>query len=481
MFKIGIGPSSSHTLGPMKAAKDFLVKATNKGVDLSKVRSMKTDLYGSLALTGKGHHTDKAVILGMMGEDPVTVDTSTVYKKVSKITKEKKVQLLGTHQVGFKINFLRSQILPYHTNGLKFTLLGEGDQELINETYYSIGGGFILSDEETKKESSDHASKFKSLPFQFKNATELFWLSETNKIPLNKLIMENEKVFHQTTEKEIKERLDVIWSVMNSSIKRGLSSEGVLPGPLELQRRAPSLFKKKVENNQAIDPMFFMNWINVHAMAVSEENASGGQVVTSPTNGSAGVIPAVASYYNKFYADKHPNKLHDLLTTAGAIGGIFKLNSTISGAEGGCQAEIGVSSSMAAAGLTCALGGTNSEIEAAAESAMEHFIGMTCDPIGGLVQIPCIERNGVGAVKAINACSLALSESINRRVSLDRIVNVMKKTGDDMKTKYKETSKGGLAKEFFREYKKEKGSEGYDEEAEEEEETVKLFLPETLC
>lgn len=479
MFKIGIGPSSSHTLGPMKAAKQFLLKAVEKGVDISKTKTMKTDLYGSLALTGKGHHTDKAVILGMLGEDPVTVDTPKIYDKVDILAKEKKIKLLNKYDSDFKINFLRSQKLPYHTNGVKFTLLNKDDKELFSEIYYSIGGGFILSEEETKSQNKDDENKFNKLPFQFKNAKELFWMSETNQITLPQLIMENEKVYLGISEKEIKERLDVIWKVMDNCINRGLVTEGYLPGPLNLQRRAPSLYKKLLEESTSQNPMFYLNWINAHAIAVSEENASGGQVVTSPTNGSAGVIPAVLNYYFKFCADKHPNKLHDFLLSAGAIGGIFKLNSTISGAEGGCQAEIGVSASMAAAGLTCALNGNSNQIEKASESAMEHFIGMTCDPIGGLVQIPCIERNGMGAVKAINASALALTETIMNKVSLDRIVRVMKKTGEDMKSKYKETSKGGLAKEFNRKYRA--NNKKYVGDDENNDETVKLFLPETLC
>lgn len=476
MFKIGIGPSSSHTLGPMKAAKEFLLKSVAKGIDLNKVKTMKTDLYGSLALTGKGHHTDKAVILGMLGEDPKTVDTSTIYQKIEKLAAEKRLKLLNQTDVQFRINFLRSQKLPYHTNGLKFTLIGHDDSEIINEIYYSTGGGFIISEEETKNKNAADTDKFNKLPFPYKNSKELFYLSESNNISLPNLILENEKVYLGLSEKEIKDRLSEIWEVMNNSIKRGLMIEGILPGPLSLNRRAPSLYKKLLAESKTNDPMYYLNWINCHAIAVSEENASGGQVVTSPTNGSAGVIPAVLNYYFKYCADKHPNKLHDFLFTAGAIGGIFKLNSTISGAEGGCQAEIGVSSSMAAGGLTCALNGNCTQIEKASEIAMEHFIGMTCDPIGGLVQIPCIERNGVGAVKAINASALALTETNTSKISLDRIVRVMKKTGEDMKTKYKETSKGGLASDFNKKYKHkrpmEEGGEDYE---------GILLLAETFC
>lgn len=497
MFKIGVGPSSSHTLGPMKAAKDFLVKAQIKGVDLSKVKQMKTDLYGSLALTGRGHHTDKAVIMGMMGEDPVTVDTTTIYSEIEKLQVKKKVKLLKSYNSEFRINFLRSQKLPYHTNGLKFTLLDNNDNDIYNEIYYSIGGGFILSEEETQKQNNDEGKKYNSLPFPFKNAKELFWLSESNDISVPRLILENEKKYHNTTEKEILKYLDDIWRVMNNCISRGLITEGTLPGPLNLKRRAPGLYQNLLKDSIS-NPMYYLNWINTHAIAVSEENASGGQVVTSPTNGSAGVIPATINYYNNFCADKHPNKLYDFLLSAGAVGGIFKLNSTISGAEGGCQAEIGVSASMAAGGLTCALDGSSSQIEKASEIAMEHFIGMTCDPIGGLVQIPCIERNGVGAVKAINASALALTDNSQQRISLDRIVRVMKKTGEDMKTKYKETSKGGLAQEYNRKYIAKRFANEYDDENKanndndndndndennegKDKDSIKLYLPETLC
>jgi L-serine dehydratase len=469
MFKIGIGPSSSHTLGPMKAAKQFLLKAQQKGLlDPNRVKTMKTDLYGSLALTGKGHATDRAVILGMMGEDPETVDTSSIYKTVERLQEEKRLRLLNQFECDFKINFLRSQRLPYHTNGLKFSLLGKNEEEIFKDIWYSIGGGFIVNDAETKGEPRQE--EIKKIPYEYKNAKELFSLCEENKLTVPQLVLENEKAF--MSELEIKRKIDRIWEVMQGGINNGIKTSGVLPGPLMVKRRASALYEK-LSSHVEQDPMDYMNWINVYALAVSEENANGGQVVTSPTNGSAGVIPAVLQYYYKYHAKKHPNKLYDFFLTASAIGSLFKMNATISGAEGGCQAEIGVSSSMAAAGLTSALGGSNTQIENSAEMAMEHFIGMTCDPIGGVVQIPCIERNAVGAVKAVNASALSLSENHSNKVSLDRIIKVMKKTGEDMKTKYKETSKGGLAKEFKKDVK-----EGTKPEPREE---VQLDLVETLC
>lgn len=468
MFKIGIGPSSSHTVGPMKAAKEFLIKANSLGLlNPTKVKMMKTDLYGSLALTGKGHASDKAVIMGMMGEDPDSVDTNTIYSIVDNLNQSKKVRLLNKFEADFKINFLRNQKLPYHSNSMKFTLIDHDDKEIFEDFYYSIGGGFILNGSDVDNKID---VKQKEIPFPFTKAKELFSLCEKHKMTIPELILENEKVF--LDEQEIKIRIDKIWDVMQRCIDRGLHSPGILPGPLAVTRRAPALYEKLKSDLDPNDPMNNLNWINVFALAVSEENAIGGQVVTSPTNGSAGVIPSVLTYFYKFHKNKVTNKkLYDFFLTSSAIGSLFKTNATISGAEGGCQAEIGVSSSMAAAGLTCVLDGNLNQIENSAEIAMEHFIGMTCDPVGGMVQIPCIERNAVGAVKAVNACALALTENHKSKVSLDRIIKVMKKTGEDMKTKYKETSKGGLAKEFEKDMKS--GSK--------KEIKYEIPLPETLC
>lgn len=454
MFKIGVGPSSSHTLGPMKAARQFLMDAQHKNLlNPNKIKSIKTELYGSLALTGKGHATDKAVIMGLLGEEPETVDSSTIYEKINKINSSKKLKLLKHDdlEIPFSVNFQKFERLPYHTNGMRFILLGENNREIFSDVYYSIGGGFILKEEDTKfKEPDDNVTlkpdSVKTVPFPFNTADELIFHCKSNNLSIPQVIFENEKTYH--SEEFILKKLNQIWTVMDNCIKRGMTTPGILPGPLKVERRAPTLYKRLTDDPDLSDPMNSMNWLNMYALAVSEENAVGGQVVTAPTNGAAGIIPAVLKYYEKYYSKKHPDKIIEFMLTAASIGMIFKKNATLSGAEGGCQAEVGVAASMAAGGLTCALGGTTDQIEKAAEIAMEHFLGMTCDPIGGLVQIPCIERNAVGSVKAVNSAALALNESSKHTVSLDRIVHVMRETGNDMMTKYKETSKGGLAKEF---------------------------------
>lgn len=503
MLKIGIGPSSSHTVGPMKAAKEFIQNAHKSHIlnsYNSKIKSVKVDLFGSLALTGKGHATDKAVIMGLIGEEPEFVDTSNIYKKISEINKEKKLKLLNMnqHELNYKIEFHKQGKLPYHTNGMRFILLDENNNELFKEIYYSTGGGFIVNEkdipnvgEKANKPSSSNTEE-KPVPYPFKTADELFYICKSENKTIAEVIMENEKTWRD--ELEIRKKLDRIWEVMHNCIQRGIYTKGLLPGPLKIERRAPIIYEKlkKIEeqykthdendNHLCMDPMENLNYINMWALAVSEENSIGGQVVTAPTNGSAGVIPAVLSYYKKFYEHKYPNKLHDFLLTSAAIGMIIKLNATVSGAEGGCQAEIGAASSMAAAGLTAALNGSLVKIENAAEIAMEHFIGMTCDPVGGMVQIPCIERNAIGAVKAVNSCALALMENNKHKVSLDRIVQVMKQTGDDMKTKYKETSKGGIAKILENDFNsglnelKQKAKHSKDDNEE-----IDLFVSDTLC
>jgi L-serine dehydratase len=483
MFKIGIGPSSSHTVGPMKAAKQFLLKAKSKGIlDSDHVKSIHADLYGSLALTGKGHATDKAIIMGLKGHDPDNVDTTTIYEEIDKIQERKSLMLLNTYEKILKINFLKKQRLPYHTNGMTFYLKDEEDKEIYKETFYSVGGGFILNESEINKQHSSDDNCDEKVPYFFKNADELFSLCEKNKLKIHELMLANELVSH--SEAEVRRKLDRIWEVMNQGIIRGMNSSGCLPGPLQLNRRAPLLLEKLkiLENNNKMDPLNSMNWLNMWALAVSEENSTGGQIVTAPTNGAAGVIPAVIKYYLKFYSELFPNRIHDFLLTAAAIGSIFKRNATISGAEGGCQAEIGVASSMAAAALTDCLDGNLIQVENAAEIAMEHFIGLTCDPVGGVVQIPCIERNAIGAVKAVNATALALSETNKHKVSLDRIVHVMKETGNDMKTKYKETSKGGIAKilenDFKHAMKLMKDNNKFNKLHKEE---VDMFQHNTLC
>lgn len=483
MFKIGIGPSSSHTVGPMKAAKEFVLNAKKLGFLKShNIRMVKTELFGSLALTGKGHATDKAIVMGLIGEDSDTVDTSTIYKRVEKLSQEKKLKILNERETNFAIQFHKSGKLPYHTNGMRFTLLDDNEQEIFKEVYYSVGGGFIVNEKDTVKDSEKKSEEKVKAPFIFKTADELFELCNEKNLSIPQLVMENEKTWRD--EKEVRAKLDRIWEVMHNGIKRGLNSPGMLPGPLNIQRRAPALMEKLLieQSKNETDPMSHFNWVNSWALAVSEENSIGGQVVTAPTNGSAGVIPAVLAYYNKFYSQKYPNKIHDFLLTAAAVGMIIKINATVSGAEGGCQAEIGAASSMAAAGLTSALGGNILQIENAAEIALEHFIGLTCDPIGGVVQIPCIERNAVGAVKAVNAAALGMSLQNKKKVSLDRIIRVMKITGDDMKSRYKETAKGGIAKIMEEDFKEGmKLLKTKNKHKKEDESHVDLHLHNTLC
>lgn len=457
IFKIGIGPSSSHTVGPMKAAKHFLLEAKKRGLLQNKYKIF-CDLYGSLALTGKGHGTDKAVIIGLLGKDPEIIDTSTIYKEVENCKKLKVLNALNEKEMKFEIDFHKSKKLQYHSNGMVFHIVNSEKETIFSETYYSIGGGFVETETELKEKAKINDKKELSLkldigptnnkiPFYFSNTKQLIELCLKNNMSIAQLQMENEKFWNN--EETIKSKLDKIWSVMDDCIFRGLTSSGYIDGPLNLERRAPRMYHKlnnKTEKNE--NEKFFdnLNWINCWALAVSEENANGGQVVTAPTNGAAGIIPSVLKYYTKFHSDNR-NKIHEFLLTSAVIGMIIKHNATVSGAEGGCQAEIGASSSMAAGGLAAVLGGDLMVVEKASEIALEHFIGLTCDPVGGLVQIPCIERNAIGAVKSVNSAVLALSETSSlHKVSLDHIIAVMKQTGIDLKSKYKETSKGGIAK-----------------------------------
>jgi len=388
--------------------------------------------------------------MGLMGETPEDVNTLTIYDRIDNLKFMNTFKLLNELEVNFSyrdvISFIKNKRLPYHTNGMKFRILNVEDRPIYTDTYYSVGGGFIIDEDEVvstngKENKQDELSK--KIPFKYNNATELLNLCRQYNMRICDIAMENEKVFH--TESEINAKVDKIVNVMQKCIEKGLITEGKLPGRLRLTRRAPSLYKG-LQDTPKDDPFYVLNLVNSYALAVSEENAAGGQVVTAPTNGASGIIPAVFRYFMDFFNEKHPNKTKEFLFTAAAIGAIFKKNATISGAEGGCQAEIGVSCSMAAGALTAALGGTIEQVECAAEIAMEHFIGLTCDPVNGLVQVPCIERNTMAAQQAINSYSLAMSNSLNRKISLDQIVLKMKQTGDDMKSKYKETSKGGLAK-----------------------------------
>ena len=455
MFKIGVGPSSSHTLGPWRAAEIFLQSLASKNI-LSEVQSLEILLYGSLAKTGKGHGTDIAVQLGLSGDDPVTFDINNIEAKINDISAMKKILLAGKHEIDFDpnedIEFLYSETLPYHPNALTFlAALKNGDH--LAETYYSIGGGFV------KKEGEDTNGKDEIiLPFPINNADELLhWCMKTG-LNISEVVMENENAWRNET--QTKSGLLAIWQVMKDCMYRGCNTEGILPGGLNVKRRAAALNKKLLKGKSYSDYdswinlikeggndfKYILDWVSCFALAVNEENAAFGRVVTAPTNGAAGVIPAVLQYFVIFCDGNKENKILQFLLTAAEVGSIFKKGATISAAMGGCQAEIGVSSSMAAAALTECLSGTQRQALMAAEIAMEHHLGMTCDPIQGLVQIPCIERNTMGAIKAITACQLALQSAPDyAKVSLDGVIKTMWDTAMDMNSKYKETADGGLA------------------------------------
>lgn len=441
LFKIGIGPSSSHTVGPMRAARRFTEHVSERGL-LHRTSRVLAELYGSLALTGIGHGTDRAVLLGLAGEKPEEVDPEQIPVIVGNIETTQTLRLLSERAIPFHretdLVFHTDQILPGHPNGMEFTAFDESGQTVLREIYYSVGGGFIV------KEGEAAASNEESLPvpFPFSNGAELLEQADSHNLPIWQLMLENESALRP--ESEVRGRIQNIWSVMNDCIERGLRTTGILPGGLKVRRRAPALFKK-IQSSGVNDPLRAMDWVNVFAMAVNEENAAGGRVVTAPTNGAAGLLPAVGRYYRQFVKSATDEGLIRFFLTAGAIGILYKENASISGAEVGCQGEVGVACSMAAAGLAGALGASNSEVEHAAEIGMEHHLGMTCDPIGGLVQIPCIERNAIGAVKAINACRMAMQESEGHVVSLDQVIRTMYQTGLDMQSRYKETALAGLA------------------------------------
>jgi L-serine dehydratase len=454
IFKIGIGPSSSHTLGPWRAAQRF-IQAAQQRTALSDIASLKVLLYGSLAKTGKGHGTDVAVLLGLSGDDPVTFEVEKLNEKIANISSQKQLQLGGNHLLAFDpavdLQFLFTESLPYHPNALSFLVtLHNGDQ--FAETYYSIGGGFVIKEGETQ------AGNAVTLPFPINTADNLLhWCRKTG-LTIHEVVLENEAVWRP--EQETKEGVLKIWQVMKECTYRGCHTKGTLPGGLNVKRRAGELNKRLLKDKtyttheewlEAIRSgghhfQYILDWVSCFALAVNEENASFSRVVTAPTNGAAGVIPAVLHYYLVFFPNTTEEKIVQFLLTASEIGSIFKKGATISAAMGGCQAEIGVSSAMAAAALTEALGGSQRQALMAAEIAMEHHLGMTCDPIGGLVQVPCIERNTMGAIKAITASQLALQSTPDfAKVSLDVVVETMWETAQDMNSKYKETAEGGLA------------------------------------
>jgi L-serine dehydratase len=440
LFRIGIGPSSSHTVGPMRAARRFAAGLQESRL-IDTVARVKAELYGSLALTGMGHGTDRAVLLGLAGQKPEEVDPAQVDSMVSDIRDEKRLKLFGVREVRFEetrdLLFHNDEVLPQHPNGMRFSAFDDGGGLLVSEAWFSIGGGFVLKEGETQADAAPLP-----VPHPFANAAELLEQAQSKELPVWKLMLENESALR--SEAEVRAGIARIWSVMDSCIERGLNTTGILPGGLRVRRRAPGLYAK-VRQESKTDPLRAMDAVNAFAMAVNEENAAGGRVVTAPTNGAAGLVPAVARYYREFIANSSEEGLLRLFLTAGAIGILYKENASISGAEVGCQGEVGVACSMAAGGLAGALGASNSEVEHAAEIGMEHNLGMTCDPIGGLVQIPCIERNAIGAVKAINACRMAMQESGEHKVSLDDVIRTMYQTGLDMQSRYKETALAGLA------------------------------------
>lgn len=443
MFKIGIGPSSSHTVGPMVAAKRFAQSLDEAALNIARVI---VRFYGSLALTGGGHWSDKAVILGLSGEEPQLIDPDRIEIILNEVAQSGCLQLNGTRSIAFNqdkdIRFEQRKRLPFHSNAMKFEALNTEGQIVLDRLYYSIGGGFVLDEFEAGR-NSPHGEEI-IVPHPFASAAELLQIGKSAGLSIAEIMMENERA--RAEAKVIEAGLDAISETMDACVERGCRREGVLPGGLKVPRRAPKLFQslKAKEKAGKVEALSAMDWINLWAIAVNEENASGGRVVTAPTNGAAGILPAVLRYYNQ-YCEADRAGTHRFLLTAAAIGALYKTNASISGAEVGCQGEVGVACSMAAAGLTAALGGTNEQIENAAEIGMEHNLGLTCDPIGGLVQIPCIERNAMGAIKAVDASRLALLGDGNHLVSLDKVIETMRETGRDMKAKYKETSKGGLA------------------------------------
>ncbi len=443
LFKIGIGPSSSHTVGPMLIAKNFCETIKNQNL-FNDITRIKVELFGSLGSTGVGHQSDVAVILGLLGNIPKSVDLDSIDKTINEVKKNSTIKLLNEKIINFSFKndliLHKNKILPFHPNAIKLTIYKELD-ELFNKTYYSIGGGEITNEDEINNELKETSN----LPFSFSSAKELLQLCKKNSMSISELILENEKIFK--SKESIENDLLEIWQVMKECVQNGLKADGTLRGGLNVPKRAFNLYTKLI-NKQDNDPLVFMDWVNLFAIAVNEENASTKRVVTAPTNGAAGIIPAVMHYIIKFLLkeDENENEVAiNFLLTAGAIGLLYQKNASISGADVGCQGEVGVACSMAAAGLAQYLGATIEQTEYAAEIGMEHNLGLTCDPIGGLVQIPCIERNAMGAVKAINAARMALNSDGKHYVSLDSVIKTMYDTGKDMKKKYKETSQGGLA------------------------------------
>lgn len=442
MFKVGIGPSSSHTVGPMKAGKQFVELLVEQG-KLLDVTRIAVDVYGSLSLTGKGHHTDIAIIMGLSGAAPDTVDIDAIPAFIQDVEQRQRLLIAnGQHEVDFPREggmVFRSDNLPLHENGMR-VLAFSGEHLILSKTYYSIGGGFIVDEEHFGKSVLDEVS----VPWPFNSAKMLLSHCQETGLSLSGVVMKNELALHSKA--EIESYFTQIWQTMQACIDRGLNTEGVLPGPLRVPRRAASLRRLLVSSTKhSSDPMNVIDWINMFALAVNEENAAGGRVVTAPTNGACGIVPAVLAYYDHFIEKVTPEIFIRYFLASGAIGVLYKMNASISGAEVGCQGEVGVACSMAAAGLAELLGASPEQVCVAAEIGMEHNLGLTCDPVAGQVQVPCIERNAIAAVKAINAARMALRRTSEPRVSLDKVIETMYETGKDMNAKYRETSRGGLA------------------------------------
>lgn len=457
LYKIGVGPSSSHTMGPMRAACRFAQELETRGL-LQRVARVQVELFGSLALTGLGHATDRAVLLGLTGHEPATIDPSAIESTVAAIRTANRIQLARQYSIAFEeardLIFRREQMFPpgaqmQHPNGLRLTAWDARDTKLDERTFFSIGGGFIVEDGVT--ETSERPQT--EVPFPFHTAEELLATARAHELSISELMLGNESALMphnpgRAPVEMVREGIDRIWQAMQDCVRRGMAAEGILPGGLNVRRRAHRLaerLREREADGLRSDPLAPLDWVTVYAMAVNEENAAGGRVVTAPTNGASGLVPAVAHYYDRFVPDADHEGLMRFFLTSAAIGILYKENASISGAEVGCQGEVGVACSMAAGGLAAAMGGTNGQVEHAAEIAMEHNLGMTCDPIGGLVQIPCIERNAMGAAKAVQAARIALNESEAHKVSLDQVIHTMYVTGLDMQSRYKETSLGGLA------------------------------------
>ncbi len=443
LFKIGIGPSSSHTVGPMRAAGIFLARLRETGV-FDRTARVRVELFGSLGHTGRGHGTDRAVLLGLEGEVPDRVEPDHIGPRMAEIVAAGHLRLGGEHEIVIDpredLVFHKRQTLPHHPNGMRYTALDAAGTKLLARDYYSVGGGFVVNADDAAADRI--MADDTELAYPFSSGDGLLAICEREGLRIADVMMRNEQAWRSAG--EVRAGLMTIWQAMQDCVRRGIEQTGYLPGGLKVARRAPTLFRK-LKHRTEQDNLDQLDWINLYALAVNEENAAGGRVVTAPTNGAAGIIPAVLHYYQRFVAGADEDGVIEFLLTAGAIGLLYKENASISGAEVGCQGEVGVACSMAAGGLAAALGGSMSQVENAAEIGMEHNLGLTCDPVGGLVQIPCIERNAMGAVKAVNASRMAMAGDGKHRVSLDKVIKTMRDTGRDMKSKYKETSRGGLA------------------------------------